>query len=518
MGKLDFTIKGLTEERLRRTRDSRLGTSVLTALLVASLIVLDKEPPPPLPPPTARASPNAISFGEHLVGSSIVHRSFAILNTGTQSFKAVVSFSAAASPDFKFETDCETLEPKESCVVSTSFSTHAVGEQSAELTVRDENGHELALVNLTGAGIGESTRKPPEDGSTTPRPDDQPTRRDQEPKPKPQAALTADPSSVDFKSVEVGHTSEPERIQVLKAGTAQFAAGYVVSGNESMEFEVSGCDGGQGSFFFGEGCTLDVRFAPQSDGPHDAVVTFREILDGTPVNSTALSTIELHGQGLTARLEIKPTELDFRRAQGPTMDLTIRNTGAVPVSVYGAPITGPDANRFQANVNRCRSQPIAVNGQCVIRVTHRISDSPRHTAELVVEHSAGKSAPIKMYWEPAPAPEFNVDRQSIDFGLVNVNERSVQSLTLTNVGNAEATNIAAGFAFGKADSFQVVENGCQGVTLQPRAQCGISVAFVPTREGNLSSTLTISAGGLKALSLVSVTGRGGPVSSGVVIP
>jgi hypothetical protein len=114
-----------------------------------------------------------------------------------------------------------------------------------------------------------------------------------------------------------------------------------------------------------------------------------------------------------------------------------------------------------------------------------------------------------MYWEPAPAPKFTVDRQSIYFGVVDVGARSVQNLTLTNIGSVEATNIVAGFLLGNASSFQVVDNGCQGATLQPQGQCGISVAFVPTQEEILFSTFVITTGDLKASISVSVNGRGG---------
>ena len=102
-----------------------------------------------------------------------------------------------------------------------------------------------------------------------------------------------------------------------------------------------------------------------------------------------------------------------------------------------------------------------------------------------------------------------MDRQSIEFGVVDVGARSVQSLTLTNIGNVEAINIVAGFLGGNASSFRVVENGCQDVPIQPQGQCSIAVAFVPTREDNLYSTLMISTANLSASVSVSVTGSGG---------
>ena len=175
-------------------------------------------------------------------------------------------------------------------------------------------------------------------------------------------------------------------------------------------------------------------------------------------------------------------------------------------------MTGPDANRFRANADECRTQPIASGGQCAITVSHSISSSPRHTAQMVVKHSAGQSAEISLYWEPPPVPAFSVDPQSIDFGTVDVGQQSAQRVTVTNTGNAAATNIGAGFLGGNAGSFRVVENGCQGAAIQPQGRCTIAVAFKPTSEGSLSSTLVIS--NLSASVSVSVNGQGRPVIIG----
>jgi hypothetical protein len=314
---------------------------------------------------------------------------------------------------------------------------------------------------------------------------------------------------VNFEPRQVGSRSEPEQIRLQNPGTARFSAGYVISGNEGAHFQVSGCDGGRGSFFFGKDCTLYVSFQPNSGGSHDAVINIRETSDGgDPVNDAVLATIGLNGRGLAAEVEVTPNQLDFREPNPPRQRVIVRNSGEVAVRVYGADVTGPDANRFRANADECRTQPIASGRQCAINVSHSVSSSPRHTARMVVKHSAGQSAEISLYWEPPPVPAFSADPQSIDFGTLDVGEPSVQRVTVTNTGNAAATNIGAGFLGGNAGSFRVVENGCQGAAIPPEGRCTIAVAFEPTREGSLSSTLVIATANLSATVSVSVNGQG----------
>ena len=103
-----------------------------------------------------------------------------------------------------------------------------------------------------------------------------------------------------------------------------------------------------------------------------------------------------------------------------------------------------------------------------------------------------------------------MDRQSIEFGVVDVGAQSVQSLTLTNIGNVEATSIVAGFFGGDASSFRVAENGCQSAPFSHRAGADHSRIRAHQR-GNLSSTLVIANANLKAPATVSVSvnGRGG---------
>jgi hypothetical protein len=512
---LELSIKGLTEDQLRRERDSRRGPALVTALLIASLIVLGQAPP--VEQPIVSVSPEAVDFGNFVVGSSSAVRSISITSASARSFRTRVSVDSENSTDFKSETDCATLVPQATCYVAIQFTPHTVGNQATRMIVTDEDGGVLAQVDVTGVGVPKPGG-PPADRPSDPVPvpavpaEPQVTRPPPDPEvdepPDVRPEIRVNRTIVDFAARQIGSTSEPERIRLLNPGPARFSAGYVLSGNEGTHFLVSGCDGGSGSFYFGEDCMLDVRFRPQSGGPHDAAINIRETTnDGRPVDDSILATIELHGRGLSAAVDVTPTQLDFREPNPSRQRVIVRNSGEIQVRVYGADITGPDENRFRADANACRAQPLDSGGQCAITVSHSVSSSPRHTAGMVVNHSAGHSAEISLYWEPAPVPAFAIEPQSLAFGTVQANDQSVQTLTLTNVGNAVATNINATFLGGNGGQFQV-DNGCQGVTIQPQGRCSIAVTFKPTRAGSFSSTLTVFTANFTASFSVPVNGQG----------
>ena len=313
MRTLELSIKGLTEEQLREKRDSRRGPALVTALLIASLIALGKNPAAEVERPAVSVTPEGVDFGAQEIGSSSGVRGFSITSASAQSFRMRVSFGSTRSAAFSYKTDCGALESGESCDVSVLFTPHTVGKHSTRMTVEDENGEVLSRVEVTGVGTPKLDRQPP-DGPAEPvpvpptvRPESEPTAAPRDPvvpePPDDRAEIRVDRPIVNFEPRQVGSRSEQEQIRLQNPGTARFSAGYVVSGNEGAHFQVSGCDGGRGSFFFGKDCTLYVSFQPNSGGSHDAVINIRETSEGgDPVNDTVLATIGLNGRGLAAEV------------------------------------------------------------------------------------------------------------------------------------------------------------------------------------------------------------------------
>lgn len=87
-----------------------------------------------------------------------------------------------------------------------------------------------------------------------------------------------------------------------------------------------------------------------------------------------------------ARLEVEPTAIDFPPV--PTSreaTVTVINDGAGPFRVDEPDITGPDADRFEADGGDCTRDPVPAGRSCEVVVTFDPPSTPgRSSATLVV--------------------------------------------------------------------------------------------------------------------------------------
>jgi Abnormal spindle-like microcephaly-assoc'd, ASPM-SPD-2-Hydin len=103
-------------------------------------------------------------------------------------------------------------------------------------------------------------------------------------------------------------------------------------------------------------------------------------------------------------------------------------------------------------------------------------------------------------------PTLSVDASAIDFGNVNLNSPSTQSLTLTSTGSisvtvSSATVSGAGFSVSGA-SFPL--------TLAPNQSAALSVQFDPTAAGAASGMLSLTSNSsTTASTAISLIGTGG---------
>ncbi len=522
MGTLEFSVKGLAEE-LRRRRDARRGPALLTVLLIASLLVLthsrspegsgttpEPEPPrdeldavpaedatpiedpdsdngsDPAPQAAAQISPAQRNFGSRAVGDSAAYR-FTLTNNGTLRFAPKIALNPANANTFSLKEQCATLEPKQSCTIDIAFAPRAAGNYSARLVVRDEHGQELAMAKLSGAGEPESV------------------------------AFTATPTSLIFPPQQIGTNSATQTVVLRNARARQFFAGYdTASGTADTHFGILNCRfvrfDKQGTP--GDSCPINVSFHPTTIGPQKEVLEVREMsAPGVPKGNVILARITLEGSGTLAALRISPRLLDFSDPNGSPQRIVIENVGTAAVTINGAPITGSDSNRFTANVNACRAQPIAPNSQCVITVAHLASTQQANNAELEVSHSAA-SVPdkVRLTWTAPQMPQFSVSPTSLDLGSAQVGGLTRLLMTLTNVGAVPANSVVMVFTSGDRPSFAITDDSCSGRPLAPQGRCTAILLLRPQRSGSLSTNLVISDSNLRGMTTFSVTGQATPAA------
>lgn len=101
-----------------------------------------------------------------------------------------------------------------------------------------------------------------------------------------------------------------------------------------------------------------------------------------------------------------------------------------------------------------------------------------------------------------PAPSVCLDKFSIDFGKVNANQSTTQTLHATNCGNA-ALNIDS---ITSSDSTVFATQSCGSVA--PGSTCSITLTFTPVSSNATSGTITLIDNAVTIPQVISFTGQG----------
>ncbi|MBB3167749.1 choice-of-anchor D domain-containing protein [Simiduia aestuariiviva] len=87
------------------------------------------------------------------------------------------------------------------------------------------------------------------------------------------------------------------------------------------------------------------------------------------------------------------------------------------------------------------------------------------------------------------APDIQISG-ALDFGDVAVGASAQQSVTVSNLGNAD---LHIGAVSAPANPFSVSTDTCAYATLAPQGQCQVTLAFAPTTTGSVSDLFTINS-------------------------
>lgn len=153
----------------------------------------------------------------------------------------------------------------------------------------------------------------------------------------------------------------------------------IVSGGDSASFELveESCTGV--AIAPGAGCSLKVRFAPNSAGPKSARLSLFGEEEGG-------GQIPLGGNGVAAAAGLTPGSLTFGPQAAGTrsapLALAIRNDGVEPIETGQIAIVGADLDQFALAGDECTGQFIAVGAECAVRVRFAPDSAGAKTARL----------------------------------------------------------------------------------------------------------------------------------------
>jgi hypothetical protein len=375
-----------------------------------------------------------------------------------------VKIEGADAGDFAIEgNNCAGfISPGMGCDLTLRFTPSATGPRDATLRVATDATPGDYSTQLSGEGVA--------------------------------AEVAFEPGAYDFGLVEVHNGSPRTQFTLRNTGTAAVQLSNLeITGPGANEFSISG-SGCWGTMLMpGNTCWIEVQFNANEEGSFAAAVS---IGAGATTFQAPLS-----GRAERPQVTASPSPLAF----GPTSvgsrqvkEVTLTNTGHLPVGFYIALISGGDVANFHLLEESCTSNVFAGNGHfvepgesCRAKVAFEPTAAGAKHATLSV-FGGGEGALQVPIEGTAIAPQLSLTPDSRDFGTVAVGlTGQVQTFQLTNE-SAEAQTIDSALLGGPdAGEFQLRADGCSEAVLDPGASCTVAIRFAPGSSGDKAATLRL---------------------------
>lgn len=430
--------------------------------------------------PRVTLAPSRLDFGEQPLGTTGGDRAVELTNSGTSELVVDrVSVTGRHAGDFRLRGDAcsgATLGPEESCGFRVSFAPGGEGGRNAAVTVTHSAPSGPHSVPVAGLG-------------TDPRPV------------LSQASLT-------FGEGRVGRRSEPLRVTVSNEGTGSLAIREAqLAGESPGDFTLvrDGCT--RSSLSPGEGCTVEVAFAPESEGERQAVLAFVHNAAGE------LGPVPLAGIGTAPRLAVDRETLVFggqlvgERSRGQRVSLSNAGSGRLAVEEVAL---GEEGAGFLLSEDGCSGTSLEAGESCAVAVTFAPRATGARRTDLTIVHDAAEEPLILPVSGAGTEPRASFDPAGgLRFGDQQVGEAgSPRRLTVANLGSGPLEVRRVEAQGSNPGDFQVVGDGCSGRRVAPGESCILQVAFAPLEPGERSAALALAHNGPESPRTVPLSGFG----------
>ena len=230
----------------------------------------------------------------------------------------------------------------------------------------------------------------------------------------------------------------------------------------------SGLDGGGTAFL----ATSDL----DEDGEGDVVVSGSggtNILYGDPIRMTPALTL------------FEDTRVD---AISPLYTVTASNRDDTSHAIGGVALDGLDADQFTIAADACTGQTLAPGATCAIQLRFTPDAPVDALTALIVDSDAASPHVALLAGSAFEDPSLDVTPSSLSFGPVTPGAVSAeQTVTATNDGDIELV-ISGGGIVG-SNEFEVTDDDCHPVVLEPGDSCSVTVRFRPGDFGPATGSL-----------------------------
>jgi hypothetical protein len=249
----------------------------------------------------------------------------------------------------------------------------------------------------------------------------------------------------------------------------------------------------------GGSCQIGVTFTPADPGLQNGTLTINDSGAGSP------QIAPLSGTGTQPAVTLSPPSLNFGNQTvgitSPPQVSTLTNTGDAKLTITSVRVTGANPRNF-AETNDCGTS-IPAGGSCNITVTFTPSATGTRTAALSITDNARNSPQTLPLSGVGILPALTFSPTSLIFpNQVVFTSSPAQQVTLTNSGAGvlKINHISVTSPFRQT-------NNCSS-SLNPGANCIMSVKFHPTTKGGFQGTVSVTDNAPGSPQKLPLTGTG----------
>lgn len=446
-----------------------------------------------VPPAVLSINPGSRDFGSVGTGTVTGYQTFTVTNTGGQATGVLdAELNGPQAGQFQWVNGCDnvSLAVGANCIIQVRFAPSINGQAEGVVNVTATPGGSVAA-GVFGQGVNP-------------------------------AALVIDPttpSPISMNSTDTGgqNGNGPGGVTLLGEFTTRTYR-LINNGTEPtgvISFTEAGAHTGDYSITHncplaaglpsGMSCTVTITFAPTARGARTASI----VAEAVPGGSVSMA---VSGNALP-RLELIPGPQNPHNFGGhvvntnapPSVTVTVRNNtrDAEQLVITSTPTFESTANNgpspYQFNGGSCFAvAPAAIvldsDDDCSVNVQFEPDTVGSHPGSVTFAINGGgaNNTATQSFTGSGVDSLFFQPGQTTDFGDVAVGRASTSlSFTVTNPPGSPATGpIGTSIS---SNRFQIIGDGCAGVSLNANASCTIQVRFLPTALGVATADLTISA-------------------------
>jgi hypothetical protein len=408
---------------------------------------------------TLGANPGSFNFNNVVVGSNS-SQTITLTNSGNASITINSVTAGGAGFSASGITAGQMIAAGGTATFSAGFAPTAPGAVSGSITIGSTATNSTLVVSLSGTGT--------------------------------QAALSANPSSINFGSILDGDTSTVN-VTLTNSGTANLSISAANASGTGFTMSTLSPQ----TLTPGGTATFTVTFAPTSPGNATGTVSVTSTAPGSPL------IIGLSGSGATtqAQLAISPSTVPFGNVNvgsNSSQTVTLTNTGNATLNITAATITGSGYTMTLVPTS------IAAGGNTTFNVTFTPTTGGSAPGSISITSNAPNSPATISLTGTGLQAQVAATPSSVAFGTIIEGVTNSQTITLKNNGNAtlsiSAINVT-GTGFGQTGL-------TTSTTIAAGASANFNATFDPSSTSTVNGTITLTTNGTPASLVINLSGTG----------